>query len=235
MGLPAPAIKALALRRARPFQQFGQAADACTDNGSLGCALTVLQFMTLNVTGVFYTHDFIANHTAYPCGGGPTNRGMFPSEMAEWFRFAGLPYVIKYRMTAAAVLAAGAMGPVWFGCSYSRWPQDNGYIYKGIRASGKYNGFAAINGATQLTGITGNSRPPSPSNPDGHAGLLVGSGQGASSFQVYAWEPNHGSPARPELPPYDIMTLTQWNKLYNSYSTVLGRTPVAAIPTISIL
>lgn len=236
MGLPAPALKALALRRSNPFQQFGQPADACTDNGALGCALTILQFQTLLVKGVFYSHDAIANATAYPCGGGPTNRGMYPSEMQEWYTKQKMPYVVKYRLTASEMLSAAALGPVWFGCSYSRWPQWKGYVYKGITAKGTYNGFAALHGATQLNGIMRDrTKPPGPTNADGHAGLLLGSGYGSSGFQVYAWEPNHGSPARSEKPPYDIMTSAQWSKLYGSYSTVLGRTPVAAIPTRTIL
>lgn len=234
MGLPAPALKALATRRSNPFQQFGQAADSCTDDGSLGCALTVLQFLTLNAKGVFYTHNTIADKTSYPCGGGPTNRGMFPSEMQEWFNYAKLPYAVKYHLTTAQLYSAAALGPVWFGCSYSRWPQWKGYVYKGITAKGTYNGFAALNGSTQLTGITGNRYPPSPTNADGHAGCLLGSGIGRTGFQVYVWEPNHGSTARPERPPYDIITGTQFSKLYNSYKNVLGRSLVAAIPTRTI-
>lgn len=239
MGLPAPALKALSLRRARPFQQFGQAADVCTDNGKLGCTQTGAQFLALNATGRFYTHDEVSRLSGYPCGGGSGNRGMYPSELQRFFTNAKLPYVVKAGLTVPAVLAAAALGPVGFAHSYSRWPQWYGYVYYGRKATGKLNGFAVPlgkAGATQLTGISRNaSIPVSPTNPDGHFGVLLGSGVGSTGFQVYAWEPNHNSAARPEDPAYDILTGPQFTKLYDSYRVVLGRTAIAAIPTRSIL
>lgn len=229
MGLPATTLKALALRRARPFGQFRQASSGSTDYGSLGCTHTCLQYLTLLWKGTYYTHDYISKAIGYPYGGGTRNRGLYPSEVQAWFTRMGLPYVVKFGLTAPALLVAAGLGPVGVGHSYSRWPEWKGYKYGTVTADGKPNGYAAPlgqAGANQLSGFL----PPN----DAHMGILLGSGVGASGLQVYAFEPNHGSARRPELPPYDVMTQSQFITLYSSYRSVLGRTLYAWIPTRSL-
>ena len=226
MGLPATTLKALAFRRARPYGQFRQADSGSTDNGALGCTHTCWQWIAELWTGRFYTHDEISRLSGYPYGGGSTNRGMRPSESIKFLQAIGLPYVLKTNLPVSALYAAAALGPVEFSHSYSRWPEWKGYTYKGVTADGRPNGYAAplgAAGANQLAGF----RPPK----DRHAGMLWGSGVGSSGFQVYTSEPNHGSLARPQLPPYDILTGPQFANLYNSFKTVYGLNLVAIIPT----
>ena len=65
-----------------------------------------------------------------------------------------------------------------------------------------------------------------------HFGLLLGVATDPKLKDwVYAWEPNHGSPARPEKPSMDVMYIEQFNKVYYSYTEALGRSLYAIIPT----
>jgi hypothetical protein len=226
MTYPARTQKAMSKRRARPLQQFGQAGDISTDNGALGCTHTVLQYLALLWNGKHYTHDNISRMAgwSYPW----PNRGLRPTEVQTFLRAAGLPYVVKYGMTAYQVLQASAKGPVGFGHSYSYWPEWYQYRYAGRTADGSPNGYARplrLAGRTQLAGFV----PPN----DAHFGLLLGwdESQSSGSFRVVAWEPNHNSPSRPEEPPYDYMTSAQFRRVYESYQRVLRRTPYAIIPT----
>lgn len=232
MSFPARATKAMAKRRARPAQQFGQSSDVSTFAGATGCTHTVLQFLAYLWKNRWYTHDDISRYAGYPF---PTynihRRGLRPSEVQAFCNRVGLPYVIRYRMTYLELLRASARGPVGFGHSYSYWPEWKGYHYGGRTADGSPNGYAKPllhAGRTQLSGFS----PPN----DAHYGLLLGWDDDASALtaRVAAWEPNHGSPSRPEKPPYDLMTTAQFRRVYDSYTKVLGRTPYALIPTRSL-
>lgn len=236
MGLSAPALKALALRSSRPFQQFGQSGDVYTVNGATGCTHTVLQYLALLWLKRWYTHDQISILVGYPNQSKLYyRRGLRPAEVKAFCVKVGLPYTVALGLPLATVYAKANMGPVGIGYSYSYTPEWKNYIYHNVKADGKPNGFAEPEGTagkTQLTGIQPNTgRAPSSSNPDGHFGCLLGAGIGSTGFQAYFWEPNHNSAARPEDPDYDIYTGTQFTRLYGSYSAVLSRTPYALVPT----
>jgi hypothetical protein len=47
---------------------------------------------------------------------------------------------------------------------------------------------------------------------------------------IYRKDPNHGSSARPERPPYDIILRQQARREYRDYKDKLGMTLYAAIP-----
>ena len=227
MGLSTSAQKAIALRIRRPYQQFGQNADLTTAGGATGCTHTCLQFLAELWGKGFYTHDQISRIAGYPSQASvapSSRRGMRPSEVQAFCDRIGLPYKVRLGLTPTQVLAAAQLAPVGFGHVYGWVPEWKGYRYAGITADGRPNGFAAPSskaGKTQLTGFERGA----------HFAVVLGAGQGATSYQVYAMEPNHGSASRPEKPPYDIYTLAQFNALYTSYQRVLGRTPYALVAT----
>lgn len=225
MARPARLKKAIAKRRQRPSQQFGQSSDAYTSNGATGCTDTVLQWLAWLWTGRWYSQNQVRL-----MGTGTTTilrRGLRPSEVKRFCEKAKLPYVIRANVTATEVIEFSKRGPVAFGHSYSYWPEWKGFRYGGKVADGRPNGFAKPleeAGRTQLVGFV----PPM----DAHFGLLLG--RNPTSGNVFAWEPNHGSPARPEKPPFDYMTTAQFKAVFNSYKTVLGRDTYALIPTRSL-
>jgi hypothetical protein len=222
------------LREARPHQQFGQTDDAYTANGATGCTHAVLQFLAMLWTGKYYSQDAISRMVGYP---NQTlrnqRRGLYPTEVQAFCRHVRIPYEVRFNWSASQVIAASRKAPVGFGHSYSYWPEWQGYRYGGRVADGRPNGFAsplAKGGRTQLVGFTAPR--------DAHFGVLLGTDQVPGHPnplpECFAWEPNHGSAARPEKPPYDIMSDPQFRAVYDSYRNVLGRVPYALIPTRSL-
>jgi len=223
---PARARKAMKLRTDRPFQQFGQAYDYATQGGATGCTDTCLQYLALLWTGRLYTHDRIRSLT-----GAPRTRGLRPSEVQSFCTRVGLPYQVRFGMSAYSVLQASERGPVGIAHSYSYWPEWRGYRYAGRTADGHPNGYAGPLGAAGRTQLAGFS-PPN----DAHFGVLLGWDSSLSTYtrRVAAFEPNHDSPSRPENPPYDQMTSAQFRRVYESYRRVLGRSLYALVPTRSL-
>lgn len=225
-ALPLRLQKALNLRKAKPFQQFGQAYDVYTANGATGCTHTICQFIALLWTGRMYTHDQISRMVGCPNQSNVSSRyrrGLRYSEVQAFFRAIGAPYVVKLDLAPSAVISASVNGPVLFGETYSWHPEWKGFRYGTITADGKPNGFASPSGKagkTQLSGFTG-----------AHAGALLGVGDPGTGRVAYVMEPNHGSPSRPEKPPYDVMSMAQWTLAYTSYKRILGRAYYAVIPT----
>lgn len=218
--------KAILAARRWPAQQFGQAGDYYTFSGATGCTHTVLQRLIYLWTGRKVSHDTISRVAGYPPPGrNARRRGLTPQEVERVVKHYGLPYKVVFGLTYTEVIEASKKGPVGFGHAYGWWPEWKGYRYDGVRADGKPNGFANPSGKcgrTQLTGF----------NQGAHFGLLLGvATDPAKPDVVYAHEPNHGSPARPEKPAYDRMTVAQFREVYDSYSDVLGRAPYALVPT----
>lgn len=217
--------KAILKRRARRSQQFGQPDDYYTFGGATACTHTVLQFLIWLWTGTWVSQDALSKTAGYPLPGrNPGRRGFTPTEVQRVITAYGLPYAIKFGLTAAEVRAASIKGPVGFGHAYSWWPEWKGFRYGGTLADGRPNGFASPlgqAGKTQLSGFTG-----------AHFGMLLGvATDPAGPDKAYAWEPNHGSPARPEKPAYDVMTVAQFDAVFDSYRKALGRSSYAIVPT----
>ncbi len=230
MSKPARLVKAIAARTRFPFQQFGQAGDTYTANGATGCTHTILQYLAYLWLKKWYTHDQISRIAGYPSQQYvDTNRrrGLRPTEVQRFCNVVGLPYQVRIGLTYAQVITESAKGPVGFGHSYSYWPEWQGYHYAGHVADGKPNGYASPlkhGGRTQLAGFV----PPK----DAHFGVVLG--YDVAQDNLYAWEPNHGSASRPERPAYDFMSKLQFQRLFRSYSTVLGRDSYALVPTRSL-
>jgi len=236
MSRPARLEKARQRRINNPYQQFGQPHDAFTANGATGCTHTVLQFLAALWLERWVTHDELSKMVGYPNQSKVApgkRRGLRPSEVQCFCDEIGLPYRVVTDVTYEDVLRFTARGPVGFGHSYSRWPEWRGFRYRGVKADGHPNGFATPDrkaGRTQLIGFD----PPNARGKggDAHFGLVLGVNTETST--VFAWEPNHGSSARPERPPYDCMTVVQFKGVFNSYATILKRSTYALMPTKSL-
>lgn len=210
--------KAIALRRAAPFQQFGQSNDDLTNNGATGCTDTCLQFISRLWNKGIWTHNQIRRKVGHYT----KTTGLTSGEVAAFCRSVGLPYSVRIgsgAITANEMLAYSRRGPVLVGEMYSHHPEWKGFRYGGKVADGLPNGFARPlekAGKTQLSGFYGR-----------HAIVLLGY---TDRDHVYVMEPNHGSPSRPEKPPFDVMTFDQFRMLVNSFKSSTGST-YCFIPT----
>ncbi len=130
---------------------------------------------------------------------------------------------VVFGLTAHEVREKSKMGPVGFGHLYSYWPDWYKYHIGGAATDGRPNGYAHPLGKAGKTQSTWNGA---------HFGVLLGVATSPDlTDKVYAFEPNHGSASRPEKPDYDVLTVAQFDKVYDSYKNHLGRTPYAVVPT----
>lgn len=227
-------ILAKVIRRvaAKPqFQQFGQANDDWVWNGATACTHTIVQTLYYIWFGKVLTLNQInaaagMPHNARNSKGQP--RGMNNAELTRAFQTLKLPYVVKWGLAFETLISYSNRGPVFYGMRYGSAPTQKGFVYQGITAKAP---FARKHGRTQLKGFE-----------DGrHAVLMLGyramkdAETGRTVFYIaYRKEPNHGSSARPEKPPYDEITTAQAKREYLDYRDKLGNTLYAAIPTRSL-
>lgn len=219
------------------LQQFGQGNDARSFYGRTGCGFTVLQTLALGWRNRTYTHNQIAALVGYPTPAQlVTQTGLNWAQVEAFIKKADLPYVIVPRLSSArewtygeVMRRANLYGPVAFGLRYGDQPEWYGKTYLGVKADGKPNGYASPKGhagKTQLTGFEDGS----------HLDLLLGyhvirNVDGSVNRRVcHVKDPNHGSPIRPERPPYDDVTDTQFKRMYEGYHA-LGRRLYAIVPT----
>lgn len=212
-------------RRARPSQQFGQSDDASVFGGATGCTQTVLQWIVWRVNRRWQTLDDISRAAGYPWpGSNPRRRGMTVAEVEAVIAYYRLPYEVVRDRPALEVWRASKTGLVAAAVMYSHWPEWKGYRYRGITADGQPNGYATPlrkAGKTQLSGFDGR-----------HMTLLMGYATDPRNPDLaYCFEPNHGSGARPETPPYDRLSFAQWTTAYESYRTIGGQDTYAIVPT----
>ncbi len=224
--------KATALARAHPeIQQFGQSSDDWVHGGATACTHTVCQFLARLWKGRALTLNQVNALAGMPhnasANGQP--RGMNNTEMTRFFAAVGIPMVIKFGLSFETLLSYSNRGPVFYGMRYGSAPEWSGCHYQGVTADGRPNGYARPTGhagKTQLAGAE-NIR---------HAVLMLGylgvvAGGKTVRYDVYRKEPNHGSPSRPEKPPYDVITSAQAKREYSDYTRLLGSKAYAAIPT----
>lgn len=218
--------------KARPgLQQFGQSDDERSHNGSTGCTDTILQILALGWLGIRYSHDQIRTLVGYTTTQYNERRGLNANQVQLFFDRVGLPYRVVFgRGYLELMQRSQAHGPVLFAECYGYHPEWRGYRYGTVYADGRPNGYASPNekaGKTQLTGFERGA----------HAALICGYYRYARADgsllrrTVVGREPNHGSVARPEKPPIEIITEAQFRKAYESYAFELGRSLYAAVPT----
>lgn len=212
---------ALAIRRAWPFHQFGQANDSRSNNGATGCTDTCLQFLALLVTGRWWTHDQLRARVGHR---NPFT-GLTYGEVGALAPSIGLPYRVELGLTFAQIVSlVRTRGPVMIGELYGQHPSWRGFKYFGRLASAAPNGFAKPLGKAGRTQLGPTFR---------HAIVIVAIGMLDGVQVAYLFEPNHNSPARPEDPPYDIVTMSQLRRLLDTYRATNGKT-YALHPTRAI-
>lgn len=201
-------------------QQFGTSDDESTFNGATGCMHTKLRILIRAVTGRDYSHDEISKVAGYPWpANNPNRRGLRlstdpDSEVMRVVRKFGLPYVPYFYDGVLTdrlwerVKTNMRESPLIIGMKYSHYPEDKGYVYMGRRADGYPVGFALAHGKTQLSGAENIA----------HAVMLIAYWESTKydRWVVSSKDPNHGSPSRPERPPFDLVTPTQTKKMINS-------------------
>jgi hypothetical protein len=191
-------------------QQFGTADDESTFNGSTGCTHCLLRALIHAKTGRLYSHDEISKIAGYPWPSmNPGRRGLRwnDDELMTVVRHFGLPYELWVHdgpLSADVwdrIKANVRQAPVLIAMKYSHYPEDRGYVYNGQKADGWPNGFAIAHGKTQLTGAEGIA----------HAVGLISYwySRQRGRYLFATKDPNHGSPARRERPPFDIVTPLQ--------------------------
>jgi hypothetical protein len=232
--------RAITVAEANPWcQQFGQANDDAVWNGQTGCTHAMCQFLALLWFGQHLTLDQVNHLAGMPYR--PTTvkvingkkvlvpRGMNNLELQRFFNATGLPYVVRFGLPFETVLTYSNRAPVFYGDRYGSEPTQKGFVYHGAHARPPY---ATLNGATQLTGSLINGR---------HAVLLLGYRSVISdatgriaSYRAWRKDPNHGSSARPEKPPYDLIKTTEAKAEYLAYRGISKGRTYAALPTRSL-
>lgn len=209
---------ALAVRRKWPFQQFRQSYDTKSNNGATGCTDTCIQFLTLIVKGIWYTHDRLRAKVGHR---NPYS-GLTYGEVSALATSLGLGYRVELGLSWSSIVSLVRLrGPVMIGEMYGWHPSWRGYRYAGRTASVYPNGYAVPLGAAGRTQLGPDFR---------HAVVIIAIGVRNGVTGAYIMEPNHASPARPEAPPYDFISLAQLRKLIERYGLVNGRS-YALVPT----
>jgi hypothetical protein len=213
-------------------QQFGQSGDYSAFDGATACTHVCIQKLAWIWFGRKVSIDYISSKAGYyrerNSAGQP--RGMTVSESANAISGLGLPYSVRYGMSFDDLLERVDAGPILYAVRYGSEPDWRGYRYAGVTADGKPNGYARKAGRTQLTGFENGSHM-----------VLFGfrsryynaAGEGVRT-DIFRHDPNHGSPSRPERPPYDIISPSQGQTEYLDYQRRLGRTLYAWVPTKSL-
>lgn len=213
----------------RRLQQFGQGDDESTYNGATGCTHTDLQRLILALTGEHVTHDEISLVAGYPWPhGNPRMRGLYSGgvndEVGRVIKHYGLPYKLVIAPLWKDMIRYMKRGPVITGVLYGYWPEQHGATYNGHTADGKPGGFAYEGGKTQLSGAERVY----------HAVLFLGRGRPFKHMSIWANEPNHGSPSRPEHPVHDKVNSAYAHRAWDQYR-YRGRKNFAWVPTKTVV
>lgn len=220
----------------RQIQQFGQWDDEKFYGGRTACAAACLQFIIKLWLGRTYTLDQIATIAGYPANYDQRigRIGMTTIQISRVISRLGLPYKFVARWTNVELMRrTNLYGPSLIAYRYGTNPEWYGYNYGGVRADGRPNGFASPlgrAGKTQLTGFENGSHMGI------HLGYLVirNSSGGVTGRHHRFKDPNHGSPSRPEKPPFDVISDPQFKRLAASL-TEIGRTPFAYVATRALI
>jgi hypothetical protein len=201
----------------RQLQQFGQSNDDEVHNGETACTHTVCQFLSLVWNGRIPTLNEVNRKAGMPANARNSEgkkRGMRPEELERYFDAEKIPMKIRFGLPYGTLLEASDDAPVFYAMRYGSAP----------KASASHP-----NGTTQTS--------PKDVVDIRHAVVMLGflnipaSGAKPARVEIYRKEPNHGSPARPERPPYDTISDRQGRIEYEAYKTKLGNPLYAALPT----
>lgn len=205
--------------------QFGQPAATTTlvKGGAVACTDTSIQMIVQLAKGKNVSLNGVRRRS-----GAPQDVPMKASQALQALRSYGLPYEMRTGLLASDIVRiAKTKGPVIIAEKYWAHPQWLDYTYAGKTLKGYATNDA---GARVRVGI---SKPPRRSGLNqwtfrgGHA-VLVATAlyEGGRNLPVVR-DPNHNSPARPERPAYDTVTMYQLNRMLKSWPV----TTVALVPT----
>jgi hypothetical protein len=215
-------IRVARLNRKRT-QQHGQGNDGNVHNGSTACTHAICQYLNLVWNDQFLTLDEVNEMAEMPPNARSENgdpRGMRPSELEAFFRNTDIPMKLVFDRSFEDLLKVSERGPVFYAMRYGSAPRRKGTPTE--------NGFARPfpplrRGATQVG-----------SSETRHAVVMLGflkreNAAGQPITNVYRKEPNHGSPSRPERPPFDKIFAHQAKREYEDYHDKLGLDLYAAV------
>lgn len=198
--------------RNKKWAQFGQHHDRTTANGSEGCTHTVLQALIYIWTGEVVTQDEISDVTGYRPGDVGMNSGHVDAAIAHW----NLPYVASFRQaplsTGDLIQTVRNLGPALLAVPYGLYPLD-------ARFGGSNTAFRG--GRTDL-GFGGN-----------HATCLFAVRwlRHRHEYRPRVMDPDHGSPARPDIPDFDAFTDHQLGRMWRSNLVGKSYGQFAYLPT----
>jgi hypothetical protein len=211
------------------LQQFGQGSDYSAFDGATACTHVVLQALALIWLGRRLSIDQISALARYyrerNVLGQP--RGLNNVEFSTVCLELELPYTVVFGLSASDMVRYSNRGPVSYGMRHGSHPDRRGYVYRGVSARAPY---AIRGGQTQLTGFE-NGR---------HMDLFLGyrttetSAGRTNGYRGWTKDPNHGSSARPERPPFDEVTVQQVQREYLDFLKTGANNVYCAIPTRSL-
>lgn len=211
--------------RDTPLVQFGQADQQSVmyAGHSTGCTHVELQRAHLIWHGKEISIDRISEIAGYTEVQRRALKGLSAYQVSRVIRKLNLPYNQPqfHGDPQVVVDTMRHVGPVILAVGYDMYPQlEDGDHYTGGRPTGKPNGYAIVGGRSDL-GFTG-----------GHCvtGLTVRYRRDIGKKRPRVCDPDHGSAARPEVYPYDIMTEGQLKNLVHSGVKQFG-VVVAYLPT----
>jgi len=215
--------KVLRVLDRRNRYQFGQPPSTCNLVRESGCTDTSIQMIVLLAKDKKVSLNDVRRRS-----GAPTGQPMNTTEALRALKSYGLNYEIRNNLGALGLMKmARTRGPVIVCEQYWAHPQWKGYTYagrtlKGTAVNGNGNtvqpGFARPLKRAGLTQWTFRS---------GHAVLLATDDWRNGEHVGIIRDPNHNSPARPERPAYDIVSVNQLNRMIDSWPT--GR--LALVPS----
>ena len=210
-------------------QQFGQSADYSAWDGAAACTHVCWQKIIYIWRGVKYSIDQISRYAGYYREKNSLGqiRGMAVGESVRLINALNLPYVFKSTLDADELFQAMQKAPVIYATRYGSQPDWRGYVYYGRKADGVPGGFAWRAGRTQLSGFENGAH----AVVGGASRTLYNSDGAKVRTEVIRFDPNHGSGARPERPPYDLISRTQMKREYNAHAALPNRGYIAFVAT----
>lgn len=207
-------VKEVLERRTR--YQFGQPKDSLVDGGAVACTDTCIQLIKLLVNGKRVSLDRVRR-----LSGGPTDgsRGLRADEALRALTRLGLPYVQASVDAEEVMYISKTRGPVIVAEAYWAHPEWQGSSYLGRKADGwerDARGNRVHIGYAKPLGQAGKTQTDFRA---GHAVLLAW----ATNTTAWVRDPNHNSPARPERPAYDVLTVRQLERMLDSFTPLAGR------------
>lgn len=216
------------------LQQFGQTGDEAAWDGRTACTHVICQALALIWLGRRYSLNQINSIAGMPYRAKNARgqaRGMNNTELQRFFDRTGIPYQVRGGLTYSDLLSLSNRGPVMKATRHGSIPEWYRFRYNGRLSDNIPNGYASPRGKAGRTQInTGSDSIRHATLMLGYRAILDSRGR-VSRYIEYRKDPNHRSPARPERPPFDVITTAQGRKEYEDYHKYFRLPLYAAIPT----